>query len=75
MPQTKLSILKTFMATGDFRSALHLAAGWADLGTHKDAIQRGWSAFLSPSFYREIGKDPEALIAAGIAAIKERYQI
>lgn len=73
--QTKLAQLKDHMATGNHRAALKLAASWPRLGEHKDAIQLGWSAMSNPRFYRDINKDPDALVAAGLAAIRERYNI
>lgn len=72
---TQLARLKALMAAGDYRAALKLAAGWAQLGNHKAPIERGWAAILNPNFYREIGKDPDVLVAAGVAALRERYGI
>ena len=71
--QTKLSKLLDLMASGDHRAALKLAASFPRLGEHKDAIQRGWSAASSPDFYRQINRDPEALVAAGGEALRVRY--
>ena len=40
------------------------------------AVQaRGWQAIQSPDFYRELGLDPDSLVAAGVAAIRKRYGI
>ena len=71
--QTKLSKLKGFMAAGDHRSALKLAAAFPQLGTHKADIQRGWAAMSNPRFYREIGESPDKLISQGLGAIRKRY--
>lgn len=73
--ETQLSKLKKFMADGDFRSALKLAAGWARLGEHRDAIQRGGEAAARPEFYRQIGKNPDELVQLGIQAIRDRYNL
>lgn len=73
--KTKLSKLKELMATGDFRAALKLAASFSQLGSQKIQIRRGWQAIQSPDFYREIGKNPDELVAAGVAAIRERYNL
>lgn len=67
--------LREYMAAGQYRKALQLAASWPRLGEHKEAIEQGWAAASNPDFYREIGKDPEELEARGIAAIRERYNI
>lgn len=61
------------LARNDGCEALRLAAAFPHLGTHKDAIQRGWQACSRPDFYRQIGKDPEQLIAVGVAAVRARY--
>jgi hypothetical protein len=74
MPRTKLSRLLEYMAAADWHSALRLAAKFPQLGAHKAAITRAWNAIQSPQFYRELGQDPDALIAAGVAALKERYE-
>jgi hypothetical protein len=75
--QTKLSILRGHIAAGRTRDALKLAASWGRRGLggggHAEDITAGWAAINNPAFYREIGKDPDALVAAGIQAIKERY--
>ena len=73
--QTKISKLKQLMADGDHHKALKLAASWARLGVHKDAIQRGWAAMSNPRFYRQIGLNPDKLVAVGLQAICERYGI
>lgn len=73
---TKLSTLKLFMAVGDHRAALKLAASWGrGLGDEQEVITRGWEAMARPQFYRDIGKDPDALVAAGLAAIRSKYDI
>lgn len=72
--RTKLSQLREFMAAGDWRAALRLANSFGNLGTmHAAHIQRAWAAIQSPEFYREIGRDPDSLVAAGIVALRERY--
>ena len=73
--KTKLQQLRDFMATGDYRPALRLAASWSELGGHKAAIGRGWAAIVHPQFYIDIDQNPEELVAAGLAAIRERYDI
>lgn len=73
LPPSKLSLLKAAWARGDRTGAIRIAAKFQDLGEHKEAITRAWQAIQDPDFYRAIGKDPDALIAAGYAALKERY--
>ena len=73
--ETQISKLRAYMAAGDHRAALKLAAGWGRLGDHKAPITRGWAALQSPQFYTDIGQDPDALVAAGLDAIRQRYGI
>jgi len=73
--KTKLATLKEFAANGDWQKALRLAASFADLGDHRGAIKRGHEAFSNGRFYTQLGQDPEALKAAGIAALIERYKL
>lgn len=56
-----------------WRDALRIAARYPRLGAHREAITRGHQAATRPDFYRQLGQDPEARVAAGIAALKERY--
>lgn len=73
--QSKLSRLKARFAAGDYHGALQIAAKFQQLGEHKEAITRAWAAIQNPAFYESIGKQPEALIAAGIEALRARYEL
>lgn len=72
--QTALSKMTTLWASDPLR-ALHMAAKWADLGTHKDAITRGSAAAKHPDFYRQLKRDPVVCVNAGLAALAERYKL
>ena len=72
---TKLSQLKAAYAAGDYRTALRIAARFPRLDGDKEAIMRAWNCVQSPDFYRELGTDVDATIAAGIAALKTRYSL
>lgn len=71
--RTKLNQLREYMAAGDWRAALKMAASFPRLGNHKEPIERAWAAFLNPGFYESIGRRPDILINAGIDALKARY--
>ena len=73
MPQTKLALLKTLLASGDEIGALRLAARFPSLGAHQERITRAWAARINPVIYRQMGQNPTALFRDGISAIKERY--
>ena len=72
-PIVKIDTLRAFMAAGDYRAALALAASWGRLGAEKAAIQRGHEAYVRPAFQLQLKRDPAQLIAAGIAALHRRY--
>lgn len=72
-PTTKLARLRGYWALGDSTAVLRLAASWHQLGDAKADIERGWAAVQYPEFYREMGREPDLLIAAGIAAVRRRY--
>jgi hypothetical protein len=72
-PRSKLSILKAALAAGDVQGAIRIAARFPDLGAERAAILDAHGAFTNPSFCRQIGKDPEALIEAGRLALLRRY--
>ena len=73
MPPKKIETLRAYMAAGDWRAALRLAAAFPRLGEHKARIERGWEAAARPDFQRQLGRNPEVLMADGIAALRERY--
>lgn len=72
---TKLSKLKAAYAAGDATGALRIAAKFPQLGDEKDAILRAWNCIQSPDFYREMGFDLDATVAAGIEALKGKYKL
>jgi hypothetical protein len=74
MPPKKIDLLRAHMAAGEWRAALHLAARFPRLGEHKVRITRAWDALANPRIYREMGRNVDALVADGIAALKERYR-
>jgi hypothetical protein len=75
IPPTKLSKLKAAFAKGDHLAAIRIAANFPRLGDHQAAITRAWAAARNPNFYREIGQDPEALVLAGVDALREKYRL
>ena len=75
LPQTKLARLRAAFAAGNTIEALRIAARFPRLGEQGSAIQRAWAAYSNPSFYRQIGHDPDLLIAAGVDALRDKYRL
>lgn len=73
--RTKLQALKDAAARQDWHSALRIAAKFADLGEHKAAIVRGHEAHSNARFAKQLGRDPQGDIDAGILALCARYRL
>lgn len=72
-PPRKLDAVLNAMHSEQWELAIKLAAKFPRLGTHSKAIKQANEAILRPAFQRQLGRDPTQLIAAGKAAIVERY--
>lgn len=74
VPPRKLDGVLAAMRADNWHEAIRLAAKFPRLGPQGPAIMRAHEAIQRPDFQRQLGRDPEALIAAGIAALRERYR-
>lgn len=72
---TKLSFIRQAAAKEDWEKAILLASKFGDLGQDRNAILSAREAINRPAFQVEMKRDPQALIAAGIAALKSRYKL
>lgn len=72
---TKLQTLNDAAARQDWQGALRIAAKFADLGEHKAAIVRGHEAHNNARFAKQLGRDPQGDIDAGILALCARYRL
>jgi hypothetical protein len=72
--QTKLSQVQAAMHAGDWPRAFSIASKFARLGPQKAAIMRAQAARLSPSLYRQLGRDPAAVVEEGKVAMRERFE-
>lgn len=72
-PPKKIDLLRAAWAAGDRPGALKIAARFPDLGEHADPIRRAHDAALRPAMYRQMKRDPEAIITAGYEALAARY--
>lgn len=72
-PGTKLRRIQDALARGDDREALRVAASMPRLGEGAKVIRQASGAIDRPDFYREIGHDPDALIADALTALRARF--
>lgn len=70
---TKLAKLLDLMKFGDWSAAIRFAAKFPRLGAQRDDLLRAKDALQNPDFYRQIKRDPDALVQAGIDALKSKY--
>jgi hypothetical protein len=79
MPKTKTDPpsasekIRAALEAGHFRAAILSAAKFQHLGDQRDRILSAREAYLRPDFQRALNKNPDALIADGIQALRERY--
>jgi hypothetical protein len=71
--RTKTAIIREHMKRGDWRAAISQASKLPRLDEHRNAILDAQGAYTNERFYRQIGKDPDALIDAGRAALVARF--
>ena len=72
---TKTEKLRQALREGREIDALRIAKSFRALGPFKTVIQRGWDAYQNPKFHQSIGRDPEALLADAISAVRELYPV
>jgi hypothetical protein len=54
-------------------SAFSIASKFTRLGPQRAAIKRAQAARLNPGLYRQLGRDPAAIIEEGKAALRESF--
>ena len=54
---------------------MRIASRFPRLGSDRAVILAPWEAVARPDFQRQLGREPEALIEAGIAALKSRFSL
>lgn len=72
-PQSKASLVRDHMASGRWDEAIRLAASFARLDKHREAILDARTAYTNPRWLTQLGIDPEAAKLAGHAALRERF--
>jgi hypothetical protein len=71
--EKKIDVLRDLIANDKRHDAIKFAAKFPRLDHARDAILRAKDAIGNPSFYRQIGRDPESLIAIGWDAVCKKY--
>ncbi len=72
---TKLEDVKYDWNNGDRITALKKVAKFPRLGKEKDDIKLAVDCLNNPSFYKQIGKDIDECVNAGIMAVSTKYKL
>lgn len=73
--EKKVDTLRAHMRAGDWDAALKLAASFPRLGDDRGTILSAKDAVVHPRFTAQLGRDPAAVRAAGIEALRARYPL
>lgn len=74
-PSAKLDLVRAAWAAGDKLGALRIAARFHDRSPETAAFKRGMQAHNNSAFYRQLGRDPEALTAAAFETLARKFKL
>lgn len=74
-PVCKLDQVRAAWNSGDKIAALRIASRFGDRSDETIAFKRAWDAHSNPGFYKQIGKDPAELTAAGLNALARKFRL
>jgi hypothetical protein len=73
--RSKTDQIRTAWAAGDEIGALRIAAQFFDRSPDTRIFKRGMDAHNHPQFYRQIGKEPQELVAAALEILARRFDL
>jgi len=73
--RSKTDMIREAWANDDRIGALRVAAKFFDRSEATKVMQRGYQAHLRPDFFRQLGRDPEALTAAALDALARKFNL
>jgi hypothetical protein len=71
----KTDRIRAAWAAGDQIGALRIAARFFDRSIDTITFKRGIDAYNNADFYRQLGKDPDQLIAAALDVLAKRFNL
>jgi len=71
----KTNQIRTAWNTGDRIGALRIAARFFDRSVDTRTFKRGMDAYNNPSFYRQLGKDPEQIVRDAFDVLGKRFSL
>ena len=75
VPPSKTDKIRAAWAAGDRIGALRIAARFFDRSDATKPFKRGMDAHNHPQFYRQLGKNPEFLVADALELLEKRLYL
>jgi hypothetical protein len=72
---SKSDRIRAAWAAGDRISALRIAARFFYRSVETKLFKRGMDAYYNPDFYRQLGKDPDCIVAQAIQALAQKFRL
>lgn len=69
----KTDQIRAAWAADDQIGALRIAARFFDRSVDTKTFKRGMGAYNNPDFYRQIGKEPDQLIASALELLATKF--
>lgn len=73
--QSKLDQIREAWAEGDKLAALRIASRFFDRSDDTKLFQRGYQAHTNPAFFKQIGKDPSALVDEATERLARKFKL
>lgn len=72
---SKIAQARQAFSYGDYRVALRIVSGFRSNITQAEArvFKSGYEALVHPGFYKQLGRDPGAMVAAAVALFRSKY--
>ena len=67
--------IRAAWAAGDRIGALRIAVRFFDRSTYTKTFKHGMDAYNNPGFYRQLGKDPNQLMAAALELLAKKFTL
>jgi hypothetical protein len=71
----KTDQIRAAWAAGDRKGALRIAARFFDRSNDTKIFKRGIDAYNNPSFYRQLGKDPQQIVRDALDVLAKRFNL
>jgi hypothetical protein len=73
--KSKSHQIRAAWGAGDRIGALRIAARFFDRSSDTKTFKRGIDAYNNPSFYRQLGKDPEQIVQDALDVLAKRFNL